>query len=126
MFEKTQKAAIDLSAAATEETSQAVNMVKAMVVPTIAGLFNSIATAATKAKENVESGDFFSKVKEAANSMATDVVGKTPAAEAAPLPTEEQNTTISVLQAAGKTDEEIATILGVSVLTVKMAWGKTA
>lgn len=123
MFEKTQKAAIDLSAAATEETSQAVNMVKAMVVPTIAGLFNSIATAATKAKENVESGDFFSKVKEAANTMAMDVADK-PKADADPPPTEEENTVITALRNAGKSDAEIATILGISPLTVKMAWGK--
>lgn len=123
MFEKTQKAAIDLSAAATEETSQAITMVKAMVVPTIAGLFNSIATAATKAKENVESGDFFSKVKEAANSMAMDAADKP---KADPLPTEEENTVITALRNAGKSDAEIATILGISPLTVKMAWGKTA
>lgn len=113
MFEKTQKSAAELGVAVVEETNQAVNMVKAMVVPTIAGFFGTIAGAANKAKENVQSGDFFSKAKEAATAA--------PKAEADPIPTAEQNTTILVLRAAGKSDAEIAKILGVSILTIKMA-----
>lgn len=118
MFEKTQKAATDLSVAVTEDANQAVSMAKAMVVPAVAGLFGTLAGYANKIKEGVESGEFVAKAKEAV-STATK-----PAAEADPLPTQEQNTTIAVLRASGKSDEQIAELLGVSIRTVKMASGE--
>lgn len=122
MFEKTQQAATQLSQAVTEETNEAVNTVKAMVVPAVAGFFASIAGAATKAKEGVESGEFLQKAKDAVSraGVATADDGG-PKVEAAPLPTREQNDAIKTLRSIGKTDEEISEIVGVSVLTVKMA-----
>lgn len=120
MFEKTQQAATQLSQAVTQETNEAVSTVKAMIVPAIAGLFGSIAGAATKAKENVESGEFLSKAK--ATVAAANTSASKPAAEAAPLPTEEQNAMINSMRRAGVEDDKIAAALNISVLTVKMAW----
>jgi DNA-binding NarL/FixJ family response regulator len=120
MFEKTQKAATDLSVAVTEDANQAVSMAKAMVVPAVAGLFGTLAGYANKIKEGVESGEFVAKAKDA-------VASATKTAESAvadPLPTQEQNTTIAVLRASGKSDEQIAELLGVSIRTVKMASGE--
>lgn len=113
MFKKTQEAAVQLSSAAITDTNEAINTAKAMIVPAVAGFFNSIATAATKAKENVESGEFLNKAKAA----VADAVKP----EAAPFPTAAENDAIKVLRTLGKTDEEIAKAVGVSVLTVKMA-----
>lgn len=123
MFEKTQKAAVDLSAAATEETSQAVSMVKAMVVPAVANIFGSLAGYANKVKEGVESGAFVAKAKEAvANATSTAPDGGPVETVADPLPTEAQNVMIKAMRAAKVSDEQIAASLDLSVRTVKMAW----
>jgi len=123
MFEKTQKAAVDLSAAATEETSQAVSMVKAMVVPAVANVFGSLAGYANKIKAGVESGEFVAKAKEAVQSATTTATDGGPVETSAdPLPTEAQNVMIKAMRNAQVSDEQIAASLDISVRTVKMAW----
>jgi len=116
MFEKTQKAARDLSLIATHEATEAVTTVKAAVVPTVAGFFGTLADYANKVKEGIESGELFKPLD--ANEEAKSQDGGT---FADPLPTKEQNAAIHALRVIGKTDEEIADTLNVSLLTVKMA-----
>jgi DNA-binding NarL/FixJ family response regulator len=108
MFEKTQEAANKLGAAVTEDATQALAVAKAVVIPAVSGFFSKIANAAQTVAEGVEDGSLF---KPAA----------APEPKADPLPTPEQNAAIASLRALGKTDEEIAQTVGVSVLTVKMA-----
>ena len=110
MFEKTQKAAEDLGTAVTEETAQAVAFAKAAIVPAISGFFTKIATAAQTVAAGVEDGSLFAATARPSDPPVAD-----------PLPTEDQNVTIRLLRTGGKTDEEIASILNVSVRTVKMA-----
>lgn len=114
MFEKTQKAANELGAAVTADATNAVAVAKAAVIPAVSGFFNKIATGAQSVAAGIEDGSLFETVK-------TSVAGK-PATEADPLPTQEQNTAIRSLRALGKSDEEIAATVGVSVLTVKMSF----
>lgn len=113
MFEKTQKAANELGAAVTADATNAVAVAKAAVIPAVSGFFNKIAAAANGVAAGVEDGSLFKPTEK-------------PATVADPLPTAEQNTAINSLRALGKSDEEIAKTVGVSVLTVKMAWDGAA
>lgn len=116
MFEKTQEAANKLGAAVTEDATQALAVAKAAVIPAVSGFFGKIANAANTVASGVEDGSLFQKAKDAV----------APAPDADPLPTEAQNKAIIGLRAIGKTDEYIAKELGVSIRTVKMAWGDEA
>lgn len=118
MFKKTEVAVTALASAVAEDVNEAAAFAKATVTPVVAGFFGSIAAYAEKVKQGVESGEFVQAVKEA---VATATTASTVSSTPAEAPTEEQNTTINVLRGLGKTDEEIAEILGVSILTVKMA-----
>jgi DNA-binding NarL/FixJ family response regulator len=117
MFEKTQTAVTQLTNAITEDVTNASALAKAMVIPTVAGLFGNLASYANKVKEGIETGDLF----KAAEVKPATVDVETPAPTADPLPTMEQNITINLLRKIGKTDEEIASTLGVSIRTVAMA-----
>lgn len=116
MFEKTQKAANELGAAVTTDATNALALAKAVVIPAVSGFFGKIANAANTVAAGVEDGSLFKKTETSADAGSGD------AKAADPLPTETQNAAINSLRAVGKTDEEIAETLGVSVLTVKMAW----
>lgn len=109
MFEKTQKAAADLAAVVTEEATAAGATIKASVIPSIGNFFGAIAASATKVKDGIEDGSLF-KAAEKSSGFNPD-----------PIPTPEQNKAILGLRALGKSDAEIALMVGVSVRTVKMA-----
>jgi hypothetical protein len=115
VFEKSQKAVTDLSVAVTEDVNQSVAIAKAVVVPAVAGFFGSIATLANKVQAGVADGSLF----KAAEAKVAETVAAKP--EPAPFPTPEQNAAIKTLRALGRTDDEIAGIVGVTVLTVKQA-----
>jgi hypothetical protein len=93
VFEKSQKAVTDLSVAVTEDVNQSVAIAKA----------------------GVADGSLF----KAAEAKVAETVAAKP--EPAPFPTPEQNAAIKTLRALGRTDDEIAGIVGVTVLTVKQA-----
>jgi len=120
MFKNTEKAFADLAGAVTQDTATFTKAAKDMVVPAIAEFFGRLAHHANKIKEGVENGEFFQMD---ANDEAKSHDGGT---FADPLPTKEQNAAIHALRVIGKTDEEIAESLNVSVLTVKMAWPSEA
>jgi len=109
MFEKTQKAAADFAGAVSEETTQAIAVARAAVIPTISSFFGAIANGATKLKDSVEDGSLFKATE-------SDTTGWY---RPDPLPTEEQTKAIVGLRAVGKTDAEIALMLGISIRTVK-------
>jgi hypothetical protein len=117
MFEKTQKAVNDLSAALTEDATSALAVAKATVIPAVSGLLNKIANAANTVAQGVEDGSLF-KAEPDANELAKAHDG---GGFPDPLPTETENNAIKILRALGKTDEEIAQAVGVSLLTVKMS-----
>lgn len=117
MFEKTQKAVTELSQAVSQDLASAVAMAKAVVVPTVTEYLNKIAAAAQNTSQGVQDGSLF-KAGPDANQLAKCNDGGT---FADPLPTEAQNDFIKVLRVLGKTDEEIAEVVGVSIRTVKMA-----
>lgn len=115
MFEKTQKAANELGAAVTADTTMAVALAKAVVIPAVSAFFTKIATAAQGVAASVEDGSIF---KHDANELAKSDDGGT---FADPLPTMEQVNAIYALRVIGKSDEEIAEALDISVRTVKMS-----
>jgi hypothetical protein len=110
MFEKTQKAVTELSQAVSQDVASAITLAKAVVVPTVTEYLNKIAAAAQNTSQGVQDGSLFKTTEQAVKPVAD------------PLPTEAQNDAIKVLRALGKTDEEIAKAVGVSVLTVKMCY----
>ncbi len=120
MFKKTEVAVTQLASAVADDVTEAAAVAKAAVTPVVAGFFGSIAGYAEKVKQGVESGEFMQKAKDAVASVTKPVESAEKSAD--PLPTQEQNTTIGVLRATGKTDEQIAEIIGVSIRTVKMAY----
>lgn len=118
MFEKTQKAINELRSAVSLDVTSAIATTKAVVAPVVAEYLNKFANAAQTVASGVEDGSLF---KPDANHQAKSNDGGT---FADPLPTEEQNNVIKVLRKLGRTDEEIAKAVGVSVLTVKMSWNQ--
>lgn len=91
-----------------EEATEHVEKIKTAFEPLVTQVVAQATAAAVAGRFKFE--DFLKDVTDEAEAPVAD-----------PLPTPAQNDAIKVLRTMGKTDEEIAEFVGVSILTVKMA-----
>lgn len=114
MSERIEKAFKELVDAVNDEATSKVTEIKTIVEPIVTQAVAQVTAAVVASR--FKFSDLFKDLKEGVTPEAEKP------AEADPLPTPAQNDAIRTLRTLGKTDEEIAFAVGVSVRTVKMAF----
>lgn len=107
MSERIEKAFKELIDAVTVEATEQVERIRAIAEPFVNQVVTQATEVMTAAKSQVEE-----IIKEAKQEAPKEVAAPTP----------EQYAAIAALRGLGKTDEEIAQVVNISVLTVKMAY----
>ena len=107
MSDKIQKAFENLIDTISEEAGEGLDRIKQVAKPIMGHISTIVAVT-----------ELASKIGGLENIFKSPTESATPTA---PLPTPAQSDAINALKAVGKTEEEIATILNLNILTVKMA-----
>lgn len=125
MSERIEKAFKELVDAVNDEATSKVTEIKTIVEPIVTQAVAQVTAAVVASR--FKFSDLFKDLKEGVTPEAekadpnVDAKSNDGGAFADPLPTPAQNDAIRTLRTLGKTDEEIAFAVGVSVRTVKMA-----